>query len=267
MEIGLRNLHVVTKNLVEANLQRSNAGAFALAFFHRGNNLFAVLAEVAKLVEFPIVPVPDDAGVGGESWRLVGDCPLQTLAYIGEFINLAVQVPEQRAATHRRRRQKILQHGKLDKRFAQRDKFARRSQPKSDAAREPFEILDAPQLFANLPANHGLLQEVGDGFEARFDGVAIQKGPENPRAQKTRAHTRDGRIKSGDESHGPASGSLLGKDWGEEFQIADGDRIEDERLVLLIVAHALQVLQRRDAGWLRARRIHARVRPASGVFP
>src|SRR6202795_577052 len=183
MEIGLRYLHVIPEDLIETNLQRGDTGAFAFALFHRGDNLLAVLAEVAKLVELPIIAASNHAGIGSESGRLVGDGAFKALAHVGQFIKLAVQLAEQRAATDRRRRQKILEHRKLAQRFAQRDEFARRCQAESDSAREPLKVLDAAQLFSNLSAKHGLLQEEGGGFETRFDGVAIDERSQNPRPQ------------------------------------------------------------------------------------
>src|SRR5580704_13858338 len=128
MEIGLRNLHVVPKDLIKANLQRCDAGALALAVFHRGDNLFAVLAEVAKLIEFAVITAADDSGIARESGRLVGDGAFEPLAHVGQFIKLAVQLAKQRAATDRRRRQKVLEHRKLAQRFSQRHEFARRRQ-------------------------------------------------------------------------------------------------------------------------------------------
>ncbi len=169
MEIRLRNLHVVAKNRIEANLQRRDAGAFALALFHGRDNLLAVLAEVAKLVELAVIAAANDAGIVGESRRLVGNGAFEALANVGEFVDLAMQMAEQRAAADRRRRQEILQHRKLYQRFAQRNKFARRCQPESNAAREPFEVLNAAELFANFAAHHGLLHEMRNGLEARFD--------------------------------------------------------------------------------------------------
>jgi len=100
MEIGLRNLHVVAENLVEANLQRSDAGPFALALFHRGDDLFAVLAEVAELVKFAMVTAANHPRLGGERGRLVGDGAFEALANIGKFVKLTVKLTEQRAAAY-----------------------------------------------------------------------------------------------------------------------------------------------------------------------
>src|SRR5260370_10927478 len=51
MQVRLGDLDVVAENLVEADFERSDVGALALALFHRGDDLLAVLAEIAQLVE------------------------------------------------------------------------------------------------------------------------------------------------------------------------------------------------------------------------
>ena len=50
MQVWFRDFNVVAKDLIEANLQRADVGALALALLHRGDNLFAVLTEVAQLI-------------------------------------------------------------------------------------------------------------------------------------------------------------------------------------------------------------------------
>src|SRR4029077_2600128 len=104
-------------------------------------------------------------------------------------------------------------------------------------------------------------------FKACFDGVTIDKRPENPGAQKTRAHACDGYVESGNEGHGPAAGSFFGKDWREELEVSNGDGIENERLVLLVVAHAIEMLQRLNARRLSACGSDGSVSAASCVFP
>ena len=71
MQIGLGNLDVVAENLVETDLERTDGGALALALFHGGDDLLAVLAEVAQLVEFGVIAAANDAWLGGEGGRFV----------------------------------------------------------------------------------------------------------------------------------------------------------------------------------------------------
>ena len=76
MKIGAGNFDVIARDLVEADLQRGDAGAFAFALFHGSDDLFAVLAEVAEFVEFGVETGTNHAGVGGQSGWLVGDTVL-----------------------------------------------------------------------------------------------------------------------------------------------------------------------------------------------
>src|SRR6266705_1065357 len=103
MQIRFRDFDVVAKNLIETNLERSDVGALALPVFHGGNDLLAVLAEIAKFLE---------------------------------LVDLLVEVAKKFAATNRGRREKILQHRQLRKRPAKRDQLAGRGQTQCDAAGE-----------------------------------------------------------------------------------------------------------------------------------
>ena len=125
MEVGLRDLDVVAEDLVEADLQRVDAGAFAFALFHGGDDLFAVLAEVAEFVEFGVIVGADDAGVGGERGRLVGDGALEAFADVGEFVDFVVEAAEEVAAAFGWGGEEILEDGELGQGFAEGDEFAR----------------------------------------------------------------------------------------------------------------------------------------------
>jgi len=76
--------------------------------------------------------------------------------------------------------------------------------------------------------------------EASFDGVAIDQWTQKPRTQQSRAHTSDGDVESSDDGGGVLAG-LFGENWRDEFEIAHGDGIENERVVLLVVADAIEV--------------------------
>jgi len=156
-----------------------------------------------------------------------------------------------------RRRDKILEQGKLPKGFAESEKFARRGEAEGDSAGEAFEVLNAAKFLADFTADDGLLKEVGDSCEASFDGIGIEERAKHPGAEEACAHTGDGGIEGGDERGGAGGFGFFGKDWGEEFEIADGDGIEDEGILLFIETDAIEVLEGFDAGGVVA---------ASGVF-
>jgi hypothetical protein len=87
---------------------------------------------------------------------------------------------------------------------------------------------------------------VSDGVEAGFNGFAVDERAKDPRAEKASAHAGDGNVESGDERCGSVLGGVVGKDGSEEFEIADGDGIEDQGVVLYVEADAIEVLESGD---------------------
>src|SRR5260370_24187336 len=98
MQVGFRDFNVVAKDLIEANLQRTDARAFALALLHGGDDLFAVLAEVAKFIELIMVTAADHAGIGGQGRRLVGDGALEPIADVRELVDFLLESPKKFAS-------------------------------------------------------------------------------------------------------------------------------------------------------------------------
>src|SRR5258707_10265360 len=192
MQVGFRDFNVIPKDLIEANLQRADVGAFTLALFHGGDDLFAVLAEVAKFIELGVVTAADHAGIGGQGRRLVGDGAFQPIADVSEFVDFLMKLTKQFAAARGLRRKKILQHRKLYQRLAQRHEFARSRKTQGDAAGEPLKVEDAFEFLADFAADNGLLNEVRNGVEPGLDSLAIDERAENPGAQEARAHARHG---------------------------------------------------------------------------
>src|SRR5580765_2273986 len=82
-----------------------------------------------------------------------------------------------------------------------------------------------------------------DRIEARVDGGAINERTKNPGTQKAGAHTGDGDVKSGDERGGSVFAGVVGKNRREEFEVANRDGIEHQRVVLFVVANAIDVAQ------------------------
>src|SRR5215472_13254546 len=125
MQVGLGNFDVVAEDLIEANLERADARALALALFHCGDDLFAVFAEVTQLVKFSVKAAANNPRFCRECRGLVGDSALKTFANIGEFVDFVMKAAEKFAASGGRRHYEILQYGKLAKRLTQGDEFAR----------------------------------------------------------------------------------------------------------------------------------------------
>src|SRR5437588_3729006 len=160
-----------------------------------------------------------------------------------------MELTKQFAAPSGRRRKKLFEHRKLRQRFAQRYEFARRRQPQRGAAGKPFEIEDALELLANFTANDSLLDEVRDGIKTALNGLTLNERPENPGAQQARAHAGYSGVQRGDKRRRTAcSRNFLGEDRRKQFQIAHGNGIEHQSVVLLVVADAVEMLQGPYAG-------------------
>src|ERR1700674_2729027 len=194
MQVSFRNFNVVAKDLIEANLERPDARAFALALFHSGDNLLAVLAEVTKFIQLGMVTAANHARIGGQGRRLVGDGAFQPIANVGEFVDFLMKLTKQFAAAGGLRRKKNLQHRKLDERLAQRHEFARSRKPQSDPAGEPLEVEDAFEFLADFAAHDGLLDEVRHGIETGLNGLDVDERAKEPGAQEARTHAGHGGV-------------------------------------------------------------------------
>src|SRR5205814_4517722 len=178
-----------------------------------------------------------------------------------------MELPKQFAAASRRRREKLFQHRKLRERLPQRHQFARRRKAQGDAAGEPFEVQDALELLADLSANDSLLDEVRDGIKTALDGLTLNERPEKPGAQQARAHAGYSGVQRSDKRRRTAcSRNFLGEDGGKQLQVAHGNGIEDQSVVLLVIADAVKMLQCFNAGGGRVFIRGARAVPARGVF-
>jgi hypothetical protein len=87
------------------------------------------------------------------------------------------------------------------------------------------------------------LEKVGDGAEAGFDGIEIDEWAKHPGTEHAGAHAGDSGIERGDQCGGAGGLGFLGEDGGDKFEIADGDRIEDERVVLFVKADAIEMAE------------------------
>jgi hypothetical protein len=114
--------------LVEANFERADAGALALALFHRGDDVLAVLAQIAQLIKLGVIATADNAGIGREGGRLVGNGALEALAHVGELIDLVVEEAEEVAAAFGRSGEKIFEHGDGRERFSKGNQFPGRGE-------------------------------------------------------------------------------------------------------------------------------------------
>jgi hypothetical protein len=159
-----------------------------------------------------------------------------------------VEFAEEIAAAGLRWGEEIFQDGELPEGFAEGKEFARGGEAERDAAGEALEVLNAAEFLANLAADNGLLEEMGNGAEAGLDGVEIDERAKHPGAEHAGAHAGDGGVECGDEGGGAGGFRFFGEDGGDEFEIADRDGIEDERVVLFVIADAIEMAEGFEAG-------------------
>jgi hypothetical protein len=93
MEIGFGNLHVIAEDGIEADFERIDAGALALALFHCRDDLLGVLAEVAEFIEVRVEAAANDAGIGGKGGRFFGKSAFESFADVGEFVDFRGHEP------------------------------------------------------------------------------------------------------------------------------------------------------------------------------
>src|SRR6266404_2117866 len=102
--------------------------------------------------------------------------------------------------------------------------------------------------------------------KARFDGIAVQKRTENPGAKQARSHARDAGIEGREQRGRPSARGFFRENWIDQFEIADGYGIEDERVVLLVIANAVEMAKRFDRGRRVAIRSITRIAAVRRVF-
>src|SRR5215467_3906624 len=73
--------------------------------------------------------------------------------------------------------------------------------------------------------------------------MAVDQRAKNPGAEEACAHSGHGDVKRRDQRGGSVFAELVGEDGREKFEVADRDRIEDQGVVLLVVAHAVKMAE------------------------
>ena len=143
--VGLGDFDVVTEDVVEADLQRLDAGAGAFASLDLRDDLAAIAAEIAQLVEIGVEARADGAAVRQVDGRLIGYARQDAVAHLGDFVETVVQVAQAGGALGF---ESSLQRGDLFERAAQRQHVARIGDPHGDLGQQPLDIQNAAQLFA-----------------------------------------------------------------------------------------------------------------------
>ena len=92
--MGVAHLDVVAEDVVVADFEAGNAGAFALALLQVQEVVLARARDVAQLVEFGVHAAGDDAAAVGERGGVGRDFALDAVAYEGAGVELRGDVAE-----------------------------------------------------------------------------------------------------------------------------------------------------------------------------
>ncbi len=238
LQVGLADLYVKAEDIVELDLERVDAGALALALLDLGDVVFAVAADVAEFVELRIESALDDSAIVEGDGRLGEDAALDALAYVGEFVE---QIDEGGEARGREVGKCAAHGGEFGERCGEGEDVARVRGLKGDAAEQTLDVENAIESAAQLLAMNDAGEGGGDGVEALIDLGDIDRGAQHPGAQQALAHRGEGVVEGAEEGYG-VSGA--GKEGLDQLKVADGYGVEDEAVLALVVADAVDVAER-----------------------
>ena len=125
----------------------------------------------------------NDAGIGCQRWRIVGNGAGDGFADVGEFVECFVQFSDARRCLAGFGGEKATQHGNLLERLSKREQVAGGCGAHGDAAGEAFEIENAAERAEEFVALDGAGPELLYGVEAGFNFSESDFRAENPAAQ------------------------------------------------------------------------------------
>ena len=135
--------------------------------------------------------------------------------------------------------------GRRAKRCAERQKIARIGGLQGDTAQQSLDVEDAIHGATQFLALDHVCRPCFDGIEAGVDLVGVDRGTQHPGAQQALAHRRHGGVEGAEESYAVAN---VGEEWVDQLEIADGHGVEHEAVLALVVADAIDVIERAALG-------------------
>ncbi len=149
MQIGFGDLDVISEYIIEANLERLNTGACALARFDLRDVLFAIAADVAQLIQLGIVTISDRAPIGEIDRWLVGDRGQNPFAQLRHFVEFGAQALQPLALQIRCA---LGQRWYRSQRSSKGQQFPWTGGSQRELCGEPLEIENTGQNLTNLGA-------------------------------------------------------------------------------------------------------------------
>ena len=186
-QVRLADLDVVAEDAVEADLERRDAGARALALLDGGDRRAPAAADLAQLVELGVDAVADDAALAqaGAAARprasrsmSVGDVERRI-----EVLELARARAGAMALDERLARPRAARAASA----ASATQVARAGGAQRDAAQDAVEVLDAAERLAQAAALDGAEGQLLDGVEPVLDRLQLdQRAQRSSRAAGAR---------------------------------------------------------------------------------
>ena len=256
--VRLRDLDIEPENVVEADFERVDAGLFALAPLHPGDESAAVAANFPQLVELAVEAGGDDSPVADVERRRLGDGPGNAPADVGKLVHALEQIahaPALKAACPAaQRRQKF-------EGIAESDQISRRCRAGRHPGEKPFHVRRLLELAAQLAARDRGGVQLGDGLVPLFDLRLPDRRLQNPFPEQARAH----RSRRAVEDMQQRRFFRAVEQRRDELEVADRHRVQHHPVLLLEISGPLKVLQ---SGALRVLQVmHERPGGGHGVAP
>ena len=212
-EVRFRDLDVVAEDGVEADLERGDAGALALARLDLEQDRLRVAGDGAQLVELGVDAVGDDAAVADGCIGGLGSMRLRRSRRDRPSLAAGASC---RSRAHRTRSERTLRAGcharsprsssAIKQRIGQREALARRGGAQRDARGDALEVGDLLQARGHLLEDRARAGQLVDGVVAVEDRLARFERARQPAAQRARAHRRARRVDDAPERGARAAG-------------------------------------------------------------
>src|SRR4029077_15628023 len=185
MKVRLRHLDVVPEDPVEADLERSDAGAFALGSLDVGDGILATVAQRAQPIELRVYIVRDCRLVAnGKRWML-DDGRLDRSSLVGAAVPVLEQTSEQcQAAILRELPHESLDIWKAGERRAQCADVARTCSARGDLCAQPLDVADAVECSAERLTSHRVVDEARHDVESLVDRCTNSQWSKNPLSEQ-----------------------------------------------------------------------------------
>ena len=223
--VGIAHFDVVTEHVVEADLQRRDAGRFALALLDTGENLFTVRRDVTQVVQLDVDARSDDAPLLDLVRRIGIDLPLDPVAHLQAQVELVGQLP-QRLRPGAFQRIFDLFDGK--KGIFELHHLARSHPPYGDPRDDPFQISDHADGSGKRFAQRGVADKQRHDVQPAVDLPQILQRQRYPATQHPRAHRRRSPVE-----HIEQRTALLAAVGRKQFEIPNRKLVDPHEAVLV----------------------------------